>query len=133
MRLIDRLHEITLPMNPVGQSRSTQVDPRQLHTLMLTVEGKVEDELVDQKPCQHAYVRAAPLQHGRRGRRTEELSVRFLLVDLADVAQNHVGARPLRQPIGHLLPHRLVRGQVLALQLRVRDQDLFHRNRGVEA
>lgn len=108
------------------------LDPGGGQALMLPVERQVETELVDEKTGQKAHVGEALLQNRGGSGRTGELLGLLVLVDLAHVAQNHVGAGPLGQTMRLLLTHDAV-ALCVFLHLGIGDLNHLDRHRRVKA
>ena len=81
--------------------------------------------LVDQQSCQHAHIRRAAREDGRRGLGTDDLAASLQPVHRADEFEDRVARRPLGKTPGHLLADALLLVIRQGIQRRIVDLDFF--------
>ena len=124
MRGLRRDHgfqQIDGPSGPVRQAAPADPDAAVGQAPVLAVQRQVIAELVHQQTGQETHVHRRAPQHVRRRRRRPDLARVPALHDLADVSQDLVAARRLRQSVRDLLPDDLALGFRYRLDPRIGD------------
>ena len=99
---IDRLQEPDRLPRQLRKPRAAQPEVGIHEALVLTVQGQVVGELVDEQAREEAHVRPAALDHPRGGCRTAEGAVGPALDERPDVLDHHITAGALGEPEGLL-------------------------------